>query len=55
VTRRLERVAELLGPDWQQPQRALDIQLALRLSGLRHLLGESRQQMTGDAPPAHDA
>lgn len=41
VARRLERVGELLGPDWQQPERALDIQLALRLFRLRHLLGES--------------
>lgn len=54
VTRRLERVGELLGPDWQEPERALDIQLALRLSKLRHLLGEPRPQPTVDGPPAQD-
>ncbi|MGW6742534.1 GAF domain-containing protein [Streptomyces sp. NPDC055025] len=31
VSRRLDRVAELLGPDWQKPANALEIQLALRL------------------------
>lgn len=31
VTQRLERIAGLLGQDWQQPDRALEIQLALRL------------------------
>ncbi|MEU5259229.1 GAF domain-containing protein [Amycolatopsis sp. NPDC021455] len=36
VARRLDRVGELLGPGWQSPGRALDIQLALRLSRLRH-------------------
>ena len=40
VARRLERIGELLGSDWQKPERALHIQLALRLSQLRHLLSE---------------
>ncbi|WP_206796635.1 GAF domain-containing protein [Amycolatopsis sp. MtRt-6] len=31
VVQRLERVASLLGEDWQAPDRALEIQLALRL------------------------
>ncbi|QGV81949.1 helix-turn-helix domain-containing protein [Streptomyces ficellus] len=31
VAQRLERVGRLLGPDWQSPHRALEIQLALRL------------------------
>ncbi|MBD0741842.1 helix-turn-helix domain-containing protein [Streptomyces sp. CBMA152] len=31
VARRLERISQLLGPDWQQPGPALEIQLALRL------------------------
>jgi GAF domain-containing protein/sugar diacid utilization regulator len=31
VTQRLERISRLLGADWQQPERALEIQLALRL------------------------
>ncbi|MGP3951759.1 helix-turn-helix domain-containing protein, partial [Streptomyces sp. 7N604] len=32
VSRRLERITELLGPDWQKPERALEVQLALRLN-----------------------
>jgi DNA-binding PucR family transcriptional regulator len=35
VTQRLERVAALLGEDWQTPDRALELQLALRLRKLR--------------------
>lgn len=35
VTQRLERVGQLLGPDWQKPERALEVQLALRLHRLR--------------------
>ncbi|MFJ9795397.1 helix-turn-helix domain-containing protein [Streptomyces sp. NPDC101145] len=31
VAQRLERVARLLGDDWQSPDRALEVQLALRL------------------------
>jgi sugar diacid utilization regulator len=34
VAQRLERIGRLLGPDWQSPSRALEIQLALRLHGL---------------------
>ncbi|MFD5256811.1 helix-turn-helix domain-containing protein [Streptomyces bobili] len=34
VAQRLERVARLLGDDWQSPARALEIQLALRLQRL---------------------
>ncbi|GAA2322703.1 cyclic diguanylate phosphodiesterase [Streptomyces caniferus] len=34
VAQRLERVSRLLGPDWQTPARALEIQLALRLHQL---------------------
>ncbi|GAB7104229.1 GAF domain-containing protein [Streptomyces phaeofaciens JCM 4814] len=37
VARRLERISQLLGPDWQQPGPALEIQLALRL----HKVGKS--------------
>jgi len=37
VTQRLERVAQLIGDDWQQPDRMLELQLALRLHRLsRH-------------------
>jgi len=34
VAQRLERVAALLGATWQQPDRALELQLALRLRRL---------------------
>lgn len=34
VAQRLDRVARLLGDDWQEPARALEIQLALRLHRL---------------------
>lgn len=36
VSQRLDRVSHLLGADWQQPARALELQLALHL---RHLSG----------------
>ncbi|GLW26319.1 cyclic diguanylate phosphodiesterase [Microbispora amethystogenes] len=35
VTQRLDRVGQLLGVDWQEPDHALEIQLALRLHRLR--------------------
>ncbi|MFF9626953.1 helix-turn-helix domain-containing protein [Streptomyces griseosporeus] len=44
VARRLERISQLLGPDWQQPGPALEIQLALRL----HKVGRS---LRGNALP----
>lgn len=34
VAQRLERVGRLLGQDWQSPERALEIQLALRLHAI---------------------
>jgi DNA-binding PucR family transcriptional regulator len=34
VTQRLERIAQLIGQHWQRPDRALEIQLALRLHRL---------------------
>jgi DNA-binding PucR family transcriptional regulator len=34
VTQRLDRIAQLLGEDWQSPDRALEIQVALRLHRL---------------------
>lgn len=37
VAQRLDRVGQLLGSDWQKPERALEVQLALRL----HTLGTS--------------
>ncbi|MCO1656531.1 helix-turn-helix domain-containing protein [Pseudonocardia humida] len=35
VAQRLGRIGALLGPDWQEPERALELQLALRLRRLR--------------------
>ncbi len=35
VGQRLDRIATLLGDDWQAPERALEIQLALRLHRIR--------------------
>lgn len=35
VTQRLDRIGKLLGPDWNAPDRALELQLALRLHRLR--------------------
>lgn len=34
VAQRLERIGQLIGADWQQPDRALELQLALHLHGL---------------------
>ena len=34
VTQRLERITRLLGEQWQQPERQLEVQLALRLNRL---------------------
>jgi sugar diacid utilization regulator len=48
VTQRLDRIAQLLGADWHQPQRALEIQLALRLHGLRAALDSP--QWSDDSP-----
>jgi DNA-binding PucR family transcriptional regulator len=35
VTQRLDRVAQLLGEDWRDPSRRLDVQLALQMARLR--------------------
>ncbi|MDI3404773.1 helix-turn-helix domain-containing protein [Streptomyces cavernicola] len=40
VAQRLERIAHLLGEDWQTPSRTLEIQLALRL----HRLGSAAER-----------
>jgi DNA-binding PucR family transcriptional regulator len=34
VTQRLDRVAQVLGSGWSAPDRALEVQLALKLHGL---------------------
>ena len=38
VARRMDRIAGLLGADWQKPERALEIQVALRFSRIRQVL-----------------
>jgi sugar diacid utilization regulator len=50
VARRLERIRELLGSDWQKPERALDVQLALRLSRIRQVLVDRRSPATENPP-----
>ncbi|MFF4365490.1 helix-turn-helix domain-containing protein [Streptomyces sp. NPDC001594] len=54
VSRRLERIAELLGPDWQKPGRALEVQMALRLRKTRAVLHDRRTaaDRSGAAPYA---
>ncbi|OEJ93739.1 helix-turn-helix domain-containing protein [Streptomyces thermolilacinus] len=44
VSRRLERVTELLSPGWQEPSRALEVQLALQLWRTRQALVRRRDQ-----------
>lgn len=48
VSRRLERIAQLLGPQWQKPSAALEIQLALSMLRTRRMLCSDR---SGSAPP----
>ncbi|MGP3928331.1 PucR family transcriptional regulator, partial [Streptomyces sp. 8N616] len=55
VVRRLERISELLGPEWQKPERALEVQLALRLSRLRHVLRARRSPLAYDGSEDQDA
>ncbi|MFF0867324.1 helix-turn-helix domain-containing protein [Nonomuraea sp. NPDC003560] len=47
VTQRLDRIGKLLGDGWLEPERALEIQLALRLHRLGHT---SSQQTVGPGP-----
>jgi len=49
VARRLERIKELLGADWQKPERVLDVQLALRLFRVRDALLVNRSPSADDA------
>ncbi|MEU4349191.1 GAF domain-containing protein [Streptomyces sp. NPDC023838] len=55
VTRRLERITELLGPGWQQPERATEAQLALRLLRARDVLRRRREAVLGRREAATDA
>lgn len=50
VSRRLERITELLGPDWQKPAQALEVQLALGLHRTRRTL-DIRPGASGRQPP----
>ncbi|QYC44974.1 Purine catabolism regulatory protein [Nonomuraea coxensis DSM 45129] len=47
VTQRLDRVGRLLGDGWQEPERALELQLALRLHRLGHT--STRQSVGPDS------
>jgi hypothetical protein len=50
VSRRLERITDLLGTDWQTPSQALEVQLALRLHQARKTLAVLPDQAgTADA------
>ncbi|MFI1940712.1 helix-turn-helix domain-containing protein [Streptomyces purpureus] len=42
VSRRLERIGELLGAEWQKPGQVLEVQLALRLQRTRDVLAQQR-------------
>ncbi|WP_328620908.1 helix-turn-helix domain-containing protein [Streptomyces sp. NBC_00354] len=47
VSRRLERITEILGEDWQKPNQALQVQLALQLQRTRQALNKGPR---GDQP-----
>lgn len=50
---RLERIGQLLGPDWRAPDRALDMQFAPRLHALSDTLAAGDEPaVPGDAPAA---
>ncbi|MFE4518226.1 helix-turn-helix domain-containing protein [Kitasatospora sp. NPDC056783] len=50
VSRRLERITELLGEKWQEPAQALEVQVALQLHRTRRVL--TRKQELHRAAPA---
>lgn len=49
VSRRLERITQLLGRDWQEPDHALELQLALRLHRTRYA-SQAQAQAQVQAP-----
>ncbi|MGA5701790.1 helix-turn-helix domain-containing protein [Peterkaempfera bronchialis] len=53
VARRLERISELLGPEWQKPERAFEIQLALKLSRIRRILLDRTPRSAEDGTADH--
>ncbi|MFE4590171.1 GAF domain-containing protein [Streptomyces laurentii] len=52
VSRRLERIGELLGTEWQKPGQVLEVQLALRLQRTRDVLARRRVTATEPRPAA---
>jgi sugar diacid utilization regulator len=48
VSRRLERITELLGEKWQEPARALEVQLAIQLHRTRCVLQRSQDHRRAD-------
>ncbi|MGW4159096.1 helix-turn-helix domain-containing protein [Streptomyces sp. NPDC004788] len=52
VSRRLERIGELLGPEWQKPGQVLEVQLALRLQRTRAVLARRRAALAEQRPTA---
>ncbi|MFE0653168.1 helix-turn-helix domain-containing protein [Streptomyces sp. NPDC059534] len=52
VSRRLERIGELLGPEWQKPGQVLEVQLALRLQRTREVLAQGRAAADPSRPQA---
>ncbi|MCX2179974.1 helix-turn-helix domain-containing protein [Streptomyces sp. SKN60] len=48
VSRRLERIGELLGTEWQKPGQVLEVQLALRLQRTRDVLARRRTALVAD-------
>lgn len=48
VSRRLERITELLGDKWQEPAQALEVQLALQLYRTRRVLQRNQQRRQTD-------
>ncbi|MGW1012681.1 helix-turn-helix domain-containing protein [Streptomyces termitum] len=55
VSRRLERIGELLGPEWQRPGQVLEVQLALRLQRTREVLARRRAATVPTRPAAGPA
>ncbi|MET9378888.1 GAF domain-containing protein [Streptomyces sp. NPDC002992] len=51
VSRRLERIGELLGAEWQKPGQVLEVQLALRLQRTRDVLAQQRGTETTRPTP----
>ncbi|MEV7613095.1 helix-turn-helix domain-containing protein [Streptomyces sp. NPDC089799] len=49
VSRRLERITELLGPSWLEPSQALEVQLALQMQRTRRALLRGRRDQAGRA------